>query len=169
MSVLIVVESMFGNTMAVARAVATGLSSGGTEVSVLRCAEAPQVIPAEVSLLLAGAPTHNLHLPTRSSRTQATGRGASQADAVGLAEWIGTVTPRSDLRVVTFDTTTGGAFAGSAAKAAAKLLRRRGFSTPEQGPGFVVTGTPGPLRDGEEDRARLWGAGLLSGAAAPSR
>ena len=167
MSVLIVVESLFGNTMAVARAVAAGLTDGGTPVTVLRCGEAPAEIPADVSLLVAGAPTHNLHLPNRASRTQAAGRGAVQADAVGLAEWIGTATPRKDLRVVTFDTTTGGAWSGSAAKAAAKLLRRRGFSAPEQGPGFIVAGTPGPLRDGEEARARTWGAELVRGGLAP--
>ncbi len=166
MSVLIVVESLFGNTMAVARAVAAGVASRGTDVTVLRCADAPTEIPADVSLLLAGAPTHNLHLPNRASRTQAVGRGAVSGEAVGLAEWIGTATPRKDLRVVTFDTTTGGAFAGSAAKAAAKLLRRRGFGAPEQGPGFIVTGTPGPLRDGEEERARTWGAALVSDAVA---
>ena len=167
MSALIVVESLFGNTMAVARAVAAGLTSRGADVTVLRCTEAPTEIPADVSLLLVGAPTHNLHLPNRASRTQAAGRGAGQGDAVGLAEWIATAMPRRDLRVVTFDTTTGGAFAGSAAKAAAKLFRRRGFGTPEQGPGFIVTGTPGPLRDGEEERAHTWGAGLVSGAEAP--
>jgi len=167
MSVLIVVESLFGNTMAVARAVAAGISSGGTTVTVLRCTEAPAEIPAGVSLLLAGAPTHNLHLPNRATRTQAAAGGAGHAEAAGLAEWIGTASPRAGLRVVTFDTTTGGAFAGSAAKAAAKLLRRRGFGTPEQGPGFIVSGTPGPLRDGEEERARAWGAGLVSGVGAP--
>lgn len=169
MSVLIVVESLFGNTMAVARAVAAELTGRGAAVTVLRCGDAPMEIPAEVSLLVAGAPTHNLHLPTRASRAQAAGRGAVEADAVGLAEWIGSVTPRKDLRLVTFDTTTGGAWAGSAAKAAAKLLRRRGFGAPEPGPGFIVTGTPGTLRDGEVERARTWGAGLLSGAEAPSR
>lgn len=166
MSVLIVVESLFGNTMVVARAVAAGLTSTGADVTVVRCVEAPATIPAGVSLLLVGAPTHNLHLPNRASRTQASERGAEQGDPIGLAEWIATATPRADLRVATFDTTTGGAFAGSAAKAAAKLLRRRGFGTPEQGPGFVVTGTPGPLRDGEEDRAHAWGAELVSGASA---
>jgi hypothetical protein len=166
MSVLIVVESHFGNTMSVARAVASGLTAQGVDVRVLRCGEAPTTIPADVSLLLVGAPTHNLHLPNRASRVQAAGRGAALGDAVGLAEWIGLAVPREGLHVATFDTTTGGAFAGSAAKAAAKLLRRRGFGTPEQGPGFIVTGTPGPLRDGEEDRARSWGAGLVSNAAA---
>ena len=167
MSVLIVVESLFGNTLAVAHAVAAGLTGRGAHVTVLRCGQAPTDIPAEVSLLVAGAPTHNFHLPNPASRTQAAGRGAAYADAVGLAEWIGTATPRRDLRVVTFDTTTAGAFTGSAAKAVAKLLRRRGFSAPEQGPGFIVTGTPGPLRDGEEERARAWGAGLVSGVDAP--
>ena len=99
MSVLIIVESLFGNTLAVARAVAAGLTGRGADVTVLRCGEAPTHIPAEVSLLVAGAPTHNFHLPNRASRTQAAGRGAAQADVVGLAEWIGTATPRPDLRV----------------------------------------------------------------------
>ena len=164
MSVLIVVESLFGNTMTVARAVAAGLTGRGADVTVVRCGEAPTQLPAEVSLLLAGAPTHNLHLPNRASRSQAVGRDADEAGAIGLAEWIGTARPRTDLRVITFDTTMGGAFAGSAAKAAMKLLRRRGFSASERGPGFLVSGTPGPLRDGEEERARTWGAGLVSGA-----
>lgn len=34
--------------------------------------------------------------------------------------------------------------------------------------GFIVTGSEGPLRDGELDRARNWGAALARQAAAPA-
>lgn len=165
MSVLIVVESCFGNTVAVARAIASGLAEDGGEVAVLACDEAPATIPAGVTLLLAGAPTHNLHLPTPSSRRQAVDKGAAEGRAEGLQEWITRATPRPDLPVITFDTTTGTAFTGSAAKAAQTLLRRRGFRSAERGPSFVVAGVPGPLKDGELARARRWGSELASGIA----
>ena len=160
MSVLIVVESRFGNTLGIARSVAAGVADFGAEVSVLRCSEAAAAIPGEVHLVLIGAPTHNLRLPSQASRKQAAARGASADTGPGVAEWIGQLDPRPEVRVVTFDTTTGGRFAGSAAKAAARLLRDRGFTHAEQGESFLVEGTAGPLRAGEEDRARLWGAGL---------
>ncbi len=63
---------------------------------------------------------------------------------------------------MTFDTVVAGAFSGSAAKAAVKLLRRAGFARPVRGESFVVTGTKGPLREGEDLRAREWGAALAA-------
>ena len=164
MSVLIVVESQFGNTIRIARSVATGLADAGTAVSVLRCSEASATIPDDVTLLLLGAPTHNLHLSNASSRKQALAKGASQGEDLGLAEWIGRVEPRSDLRVVTFDTAMAGRFSGSAAKAAVKLLRRRGFRHSEQGQSFIVDDASGPPHEGEEERARSWAAGLVATA-----
>jgi hypothetical protein len=160
MSVLIVVESQFGNTMAIARSIAAGIASTGAEVTVLRCGEAAPDIASDVELLLVGGPTHNLRLSSQASRTQAGVRGATGGDGRGLADWIGRVQPRPDLPVVAFDTTTGGRFVGSAAKAAVKLLRGRGFRKAEQGQTFIVDGTAGPLRDGEEERAQAWGAGF---------
>ena len=161
MSVLIVVESRFGNTLGIARSVAAGVADSGAEVSVLRCSDAA-AIPQDVHLVLVGAPTHNLRLPSQASRKQAAARGASADAGPGVAEWIGQLDPRPDVRVVTFDTTTDGRFTGSAAKAAARLLRGRGFTSAEQGESFLVEGTAGPLRPGEEDRARSWGAGLAA-------
>ena len=164
MSVLIVVESQFGNTIRIARSVATGMADGGAEVSVLRCSEASANIPDDVTLLLLGAPTHNMHLSNPASRKQALTRGASEGEGLGLAEWIGRVEPRPDLRVVTFDTTMPGKFTGSAAKAAVKLLRRRGFRRSEQGQSFIVDDASGPPHAGEEDRARSWAAELVTTA-----
>lgn len=165
MSVLIVVESHFGNTIAVARAIASGVGEGGGEATVLTCGEAPGTIPDGVGLVLAGAPTHNLHLPTPASRSQAIEKGATEGATEGLQEWIARVTPQPELPVITFDTSMGTAFAGSAAKSAQKQLRRRGFRMAERGPSFVVGGTTGPLKAGELARAQRWGSELVSGIA----
>ena len=163
MSVLIVVESCFGNTLTVARAVAAGLAGKlGTEAVRLQSAQdALGPIAAGVSLVLAGAPTHLMGLPDQKSRAQAVERGATEPVTTGLQEWIAAVTPDDRLRVLTFDTVTSTSmFSGSAAKAAAKAQRRRGFARAERGPSFVVKGTGGPLADGAEETARDWGARL---------
>lgn len=164
MSVLIVVESHFGNTLALAHAIAAGIARerGDAAVTVQRTGEASATVPPEVTLLLAGAPTHNLGLPNDSSRKQAAEKGASHGEPVGLREWIARLAPRPDLRMVTFDTTTGSGWSGSAAKAASKQLRRLGFRAAERGPSFTVTGTSGPLADGERERAAAWGAVLAA-------
>lgn len=162
MSVLIVVESHFGNTLTVARNIASGLVEGGVEVTVAQPGEVASV-PSDVALLLVGAPTHNLRLPSATSREQAAGRGGGPTGTRSVADWIASVTPRTGLPVRTFDTVVAGAFSGSAAKDAAKRLRRRGFRA-ERGESFVVTGTKGPLRDGEEARAAQWGVRLAADA-----
>ncbi len=169
MRVLIVVESAFGNTLTVARAVAAGLGETPPvgPVALVRPGEAPGEIPAEVRLLVVGAPTHNYSLPKDQTRAQAATLGAVGGDSTGIREWIEQVAPRPDLRVATFDTSVRSRFSfGSASKAAYKALKRRGFRAAERGPSFYVTGTSGPLADGEELRAADWGrqlAGSLRG------
>jgi hypothetical protein len=159
MSVLIVVESEFGNTTSIANSIAEGL---GQPAAAIVCppSEAPATIPEEVGLLLVGAPTHNLHAPTPASRQKAAERAAYQGSEVGALEWIAATSPRPDLAVFTFDTAVAGPFSGSAAKALAKLLRRRGFAKAAVGRSFIVTGTEGPLGEGELAKARQWGAEL---------
>ena len=49
---------------------------------------------------------------------------------------------------------------GSAARAARKHLRARGFKAVVPPTTFWVDGLTGPLHDGEEARARAWGAEL---------
>ncbi|WP_327004436.1 hypothetical protein OHA72_56970 [Dactylosporangium sp. NBC_01737] len=169
MSVLIVVESAFGNTLIVAQAVAAGLNetSAAGLVTVVRPGAAPAEIPAGLRLLVVGAPTHEYSLPKDQTRQQAAKLGAVGGDGTGIREWIARVAPRPDLRVATFDTSVRSRFSfGSASKAAVKALTRRGFRGAERGPSFYVTGTAGPLADGEEQRAMDWGrqlAGSLHG------
>lgn len=161
MTTLIVVESAFGNTRRVAEAIAEGI---GAQARVVRADNAPASIPEGVDLLLVGAPTHAFHLPTDSSRKEAVNKGAAEVQAAGLAEWIATLEARTALRAIAFDTVVKQprvmSALGSASARSARLLRDRGFLRVERGPSFLVTGTAGPLAEGELERARRWGASL---------
>jgi flavorubredoxin len=156
MKAVIVVETCFGNTSSVADAITVGLRSTGVEVETIPAAAAPPRLSAD--LVLVGAPTHNLGLPTPDTRRQAVQKGAATTSATGVREWIAGV-QTVDGRIVTFSTTTGGMFAGSAGKAIVKALKQRKVRA-ERGVDFRVTGTPGPLAGGELDRAREWGRTL---------
>jgi len=168
-TVLIVSESYFGNTLTVTEAIASGIADhlGPDAVTILRPGGAPHELPPEVDLLLVGAPTHEFSMPKAQSRRQAVEKGATDGDSVGVREWLQNLTPRGDLRVLTFDTSIRMKFMpGSASKAAFKSLKKRGFRQAERGQSFYVAGTAGPLVDGEEQRAEAWGrqlAGSLSG------
>ncbi len=62
MYALVVVESCFGNTYAVAEAVAAGLTEAGAEVALVSAVEAPKKPTGD--LVVVAAPTHNLGLPS---------------------------------------------------------------------------------------------------------
>ncbi|MEV0431516.1 flavodoxin/nitric oxide synthase [Micromonospora sp. NPDC050495] len=165
MTVLIVAESYFGNTRTVAQTIASGLarSLGAGAVTVVRPGEAPHELGTDIDLLLVGAPTHDYSMPKAQTRIQAAKKGATVKDGIGIQEWIGRVTPRADLRVVTFDTSLEMRFAlGSASKAAYKALKKRGFQKAERGESFRVAGTAGPLVSDEESRAEAWGVQLAA-------
>jgi flavodoxin len=162
-TVLIVSESYFGNTRTVAQAITSGLAHelGPDAVTVLRPGGAPHELPPELDLLLVGAPTHEFSMPKAQSRRQAAEKGATDGDTVGVREWLQKITPRGDLRVLTFDTSIRMKFMpGSASKAAFKSLKKRGFRMAERGQSFYVADTAGPLVDGEEQRAEAWGRQL---------
>jgi hypothetical protein len=170
MSILIVVESLFGNSDAVADAVAEGARAAGVAVGVTPVASAPPDVPPDVTLLVLGGPTHAFSMTRPSTRAEAhskyhaPGRGDS-----GIREWIDRATPRPDLPVVTFDTRVQVKFVpGSAAKSAAHSLRGHGFGRAERGQTFFVLGVEGPLAEGEIERARAWG-GELAKLSRPAR
>ncbi|WP_347353788.1 flavodoxin/nitric oxide synthase [Intrasporangium sp.] len=178
MTVLIVHESMFGNTAAVAAAIAEGMtqelasgtdSTGPPAVRLVPVAAAPAEIPADVGLLLVGAPTHAFSMPRSSTRQDAVRQGATGSAAAGVREWVERVVPRGDLPVVTFDTRVHvRLMPGSAARSAAAALRRNGFRRAERGESFWVEGVPGPLAHDELLRARAWGAALVGKHASPA-
>ncbi len=160
MGVLVVYESLYGNTAAIAAAVARGVRDAGVSVIVAEVAEAPDVLPDDVTLLVVGAPTHNRGLPTEASRTSVAGVASSPS----LRSWLTGRSLPASIRVAAFDTAIGGFWAGSAAKAIGKLVRRGGRVKEMAERSFVVVrGDGGPrLRDGELAAAHAWGR-LLAG------
>jgi hypothetical protein len=161
MRALVVVESWFGNTRAVAEAVADGL--GGAEVCDV--GSAPARVEADVALLVVGGPTHAFGMTRAQTRAEAVRSGApGSAATCGLRDWLSTLEAPRGLAVATFDTRVEKVrrLPGSAARSAARVLRRRGQCVVARPRSFYVTGTPGPLLDGELERARAWGADLAT-------
>jgi hypothetical protein len=171
MRAYLVFDSMFGNTRAIAEAVADGLG-GYPVVELVPVDHAPTRLPGDIDLLVVGGPTHIHGLSSARSRTvtpQLAVQGAS-AGRIGLREWLGALSG-SVPAAATFDTRLAKPrwLTGSAASRAARLLRRRGHRLVVAPESFLVTGTPGPLVDGELDRARAWGTRLAGAVATAGR
>jgi hypothetical protein len=158
--VLVVVESVFGNTRVVAEAVAAGLADR-VSVRVVDVVDAPTAISG-LGLLVVGGPTHAFGMSwsaTRRSAVEQSG-GAVEPAAVGIREWLAMLPPGAGA-AATFDTGMSRLrICGSAARGAARLLKRRGYRMLTRPMTFRVAGTQGPLIGGERERAVAWGAGL---------
>lgn len=165
MRALVVYESMFGSTQEVARAVGEGVAAQ-IACDVLEVGAAPDEVPADVALLVVGAPTHAFGVPNESTRRsaeeQATGPLVSTGR--GVREWLDGV--RADparTSLATFDTRVRQRWVpGSAAAKLARRLRSDGFTVVGGPETFRVDGMQGGLLPGEVDRARAWGAALAS-------
>lgn len=174
MHALVVVESVFGNTRLIAGAVARGLTEGleeGSGVRTVDVAEAPTDLDG-IDLLIVGGPTHAFSMTRASTRRSAVEQhGATVVGEVGLREWIETLPAGGGRAVATFDTRTERPrLPGSAAAAAAKRLRSRGYRMVERPASFRVQGTRGPLVGGQVERAEAWGRALAARlVAAPAR
>ena len=162
LSALVVAESMWGNTRAVADAVAQGL---GKKADVVDVQEARSKLSDDVSLLVVGGPTHAFSMSRTTTRHDAVQRGARGAhEAQGLREWLEHLPPSDHVGVATFDTRVAGVkrLPGSAAKAAGKEVRRHHLGRLIATQSFYVNDLEGPLLDGELDRAHEWGTQLRS-------
>lgn len=166
---LVVYESMFGNTEAVARAIADGVASR-LEVELVEVGAAPRSLPPDVRLLVVGGPTHAHGMTRPDSRADAGRRaeGRQVSRGIGIREWLTDLeAPSTPVVAAVFDTRIKGpkALWGSAAKAATSLLARS-FAIIRGPESFLVDGPTGPVFDrllpAELERARSWGADLAT-------
>jgi hypothetical protein len=169
MRALVVYESMFGNTESVARAIGAGIA----ESAVAEVLSVQEIAPATVSsvdLLVLGGPTHAFSLSRPATRRDALAQGGTRGSAdIGLREWIDRLTPAFlPGNIAVFDTRVHKVrrLPGSAARKATGLLRARGWPVGARS-SFFVLDTPGPLMDGELDRAREWGRSLAERSTVP--
>ena len=170
MRAVIIYESMYGNTHAIAEAIGRGLAREH-EVSVVGVAEATPELLDGADLVVAGGPTHVHGMSRAQSRKAAVdaahkdGSGLTlepHAQGPGLRDWFGTV-GRIRGCGVAFDTRLTGpaTFTGHASKAIAKLLDRHGLTEMAPARSFLVT-KDNQLQPGEEDRAEQWGRELAA-------
>lgn len=162
MKVLVVYESMFGNTERIAQAIAEGLSTV-VDVTTTDVVRAPAQIPDDVKALVVGGPTHAFSMSRLTTRQQASTTHGADAAAVGrgIREWLAELPAPDDPPVfVAFDTRVDMPLVpGAASRSATRFARKHGFHV-LQPRSFLVEGYEGPLVDGEIERARSWGEGL---------
>lgn len=89
MKALVVYKSMFGNTQAVARAVADGIATHGS-VDVREVASAPDLGATDADLVVVGAPTHAFSLSRAGTRQDAATKSGRQviSEGRGVREWL---------------------------------------------------------------------------------
>jgi flavodoxin-like protein len=170
MRAVVIYESMYGNTHAIADAIGRGLAPGN-DVTVVPVAEATRDLLDEADLVVAGGPTHVHGMSGARSRQAAVeaahkdGSGLTlepHAQEPGLRELLGTVGHIHGVSAA-FDTRLDGPamLTGHASKAIAKLLDRHGLTEIAPAQSFLVT-KDNQLRPGEEDRAEQWGRELAA-------
>lgn len=160
MRAVVVYESLWGNTAAIAGAIAEGLGLGSRALST---AEASPEVVADADLVVAGGPVFAFHLSTDHARGSIRAhpeKGAPEPDLShpSVRSWMEAL-PVGSGQCAAFDTRVRGPF-GTGAPTVAQELQAKGYQLLAPPEGFIVTGKFGPLHEGELDRARHWGEDL---------
>lgn len=176
MRVVIVYESLFGNTRRIAEAIEEGVrqSHPGADVDCLRVQDANPDLVEAADLLVVGGPTHMRGMTSRMSRKAGLHAIKKEAEpkqphhepeldaaGPGVREWFQHLPKtHSKLHAAAFDTRGAAPMSGGAARGIARKLRHHGYELASEPQGFIIEDAEGPLRDGELDRAQAWGAAL---------
>lgn len=148
MKTIVIFDSIYGNTKAIAEAIGRGITG---DVEVLNVKDADFSELKNFDLLVVGSPTHG---------------GRPSKDAKAFLESI----PRNALKnihVAAFDTNVSSEgkgfftrtvinFFAFAAKPILDSLKKKGGMAVTDPEGFIVEGREGPLKAGELERATRW-------------
>ena len=148
---LVVYESFFGNTAKVAEEIGRTLAEHA-EVRALPAGEVESSMLEGIDFLVVGSPTRAFRATDGVLRFL-DGLPAGRLDHVKAAAFdtrVDVTLIKSPLVRLFLGRT------GHAAKPIAKRLGRRGAEMVAEPEGFFVTGTEGPLKEGEIERAALW-------------
>lgn len=165
MKAVVVYESLWGNTAAIAHAIAEGF---GEDAQALTTDQATTEIVAAADVVVAGAPVIGFNLASEKVRA-GIGRSESGSEAPpdtfhpALRSWLEGLPDSCTGVGAAFETRIWWSPRG-ATGAIEKGLRRAGFKVVAKPSRFVVDGKYGPLRTGELERAREWGRELATTA-----
>jgi flavodoxin len=147
MKSVVIYDSQYGNTRALAEVIAAELETAGP-VQIENAHTGTVDLPSDLVLLVVGGPTQ-AHGMTRPLRTQLDSLTSHRLEGVTAA---------------TFDTRARGPrfFTGAASQGIARRLERKGAKLALEPESFQVDGKEGPLTKGELERARAWARDLLA-------
>lgn len=162
MKAVVVYESLWGNTKAVAEAVADGIAPG---TPCLNTDEASPETIADADLIVAGAPVLAFSLggpKIRASiaRDEAYAPTPPDLSHPSLRSWLERL-PRGTARSAAFETRIWWSPRGATGDIEERFARA-GYRPIAKAGKFVVTDKYGPLREGETERAREWGRDLAA-------
>lgn len=166
MRALVVYESMYGNTHAIAISIAAGLGASH-EVTLAPVTRATPELVAAANVVIAGGPTHMHGMSTAASRRMASEAVAREGSGLamdpdshgpGIRGWLSGMGARRGLAAA-FDTRLDGVpmLTGRASRGIARLLKAHGYRLLADPESFLVS-KEGTLLEGEEARACAWGA-----------
>jgi len=162
MKTVVVYGSLWGNTAAIARAIAEGIGFGAQALST---AQASSAAISGADLIVAGSPVIGFSLPSEKMLENIRanpGKAPKPPDLShpSMRAWLGAL-PEGHGRAAAFETRIWWSL-GGATRAIVRGLKRAGYRPMAKGcqRRFIVKGAYGPLRDGELERARLWGEDL---------
>jgi flavorubredoxin len=163
---VVVYESFWGNTAAVARAIADGIGAGA---SAMTTDEATAEVVAGADLVVIGAPVLGFRLPTDEVRAgllrETNAPTPPDTTHRSMRAWLEEL-PTGRARVAAFETRFRFSPGGSIGTITHEL-ERAGYRPMAKGRKFFVSGKYGPLKDGELKRARAWGTELATLAPGP--
>ena len=176
MRALVVYESMFGNTHAVAQHIAEGIETV-FETTVVPVHDATPALTGGATLVVVGGPTHVHGMSSARSRAGAEDMAAKDDDldldpdayGEGLREWFESLADEAgaDHLAAAFDTRVRAStlLTGQASRGIAKRLRAHHFDLVVDGGSFFVEKS-NHLEAGEADRATAWGHTVAKAAQA---
>lgn len=160
MKAVVVYESVWGNTAAVARAIAEGI--GPEARAVTTDAASPELLAA-AELIVAGAPVMGFSLPSDQMRDNVarseTGGPPPDLAHPSLRSWLEALPAAKGRPAAAFETRIWWSPRGATGDIEERL-RRAGYRIGAKAQKYVVKDKYGPLKEGEIERARAWGRTL---------
>ena len=148
MEVLVVYDSMYGNTEKIAKSIGGAITGN---VQVLRASEANPSDLKSINFLIIGSPTQGFR-PAKSVQTFIESIPGNALKGIDVAAF--------DTRIPASDVGTGlrllMKIGGYAAPRIANALKKKGGNLAVPPEGFFVKDKEGPLKEGELERAASW-------------